>query len=370
MIRKEDIDVTILLEGDNKLIIRCNELDGCNYAYYVYKDNQCIDKIGYSENPESVYWLTLSGKYRVSAFVKPQDGNRVRKESNEIDFVPPAMPEVSVPNGQEGILHNAYMVAKEIRDNLVMSFRIAQYDYQLENKGTYLGKIWSLLTPLIQIGIYWFVFGIGLRRGRDVDGYPFIVWMLCGLIPWFCLNGGFLQGANSVVRKANNLSRMKYPLATVPVSAIFVVSFEHVMMLVVMIFMLFCKGVYPKLGWINTIYYIVYMFVFLVSLSLVTSVLTVITRDFYKLLQSLMRLLFYITPILWTMNDMPQLYQKVMEYNPVYYVVKGFRESILYNTPFWTHYDKLIVFWGINILLFLLGANLQMKFKHKFIDLI
>ena len=370
MIKKEDVTVSLRLEGDNKLVISCGELEDCEYAFYIYRDNKRVDYIGYSDNPQHIYWLTLPGTYKVSVFVKPANGERVRKDSSVLEYAN-ASCELPVADSEStGFFKNVGSIWKELVDNWVMSFRIAQYDYQLENRGTYLGKLWSLLTPLIQIGIYWFVFGIGLRQGRDVDGYPFIIWMVCGIIPWFCINSGFLQGAYCIVKKASSLARMKFPLATVPLSSIFVVAFEHLMMMVILIFMLLCKGVYPRLSWLNVIYYMIYMLVFLLSLSMVTSVLTVITRDFYKLLHSFMRLLFYVTPILWRMDNMPETFQKAMEYNPVYYIVKGFRESILYNIPFWIHYDKMLFFWTISILLFLSGANLQVKFRHKFIDLI
>lgn len=371
MLTKNDIDIKVTLTEMNRLEIKSNKIENCEYAFYIYKDDKCIDKISYSAKNEIVYWLSLPGEYRVSVFVKELKLDKVRKESNTIYFSQEGMLSNNSQNkNQKGIFKKAYMIVKELCKNIVLAVRMAKFDYQLENKDTYLGKVWSLLTPLIQIGTYWFVFGIGLRQSKDVDGYPFIIWMLCGIIPWFYINGGILQGANSIMKKANTLTRMRFPLSTVPLSAIIVCGFEHIMMLFVMFVMFLSMGVYPSIWWLNIIYYIIYMVFFLTSLSLITSVFTVIARDFYKLLQSMMKLLFYVTPVLWTMDKMPMIFQYCMEFNPIYYIIKGFRESILYNIPFYNNIEGIIFFWTINTILFIIGANLQVKFRNKFIDLI
>lgn len=370
MINKSDIDINIEILDLNKLIIKCNEIENFQYAYYIYKNDECIDKISYSNRAEMTYWLTLPGNYRVSVFLK-KDSNKIRQESNIVEYLQEGIISNSLQNNnKQGLFYKIKNIFLEIITNLVLALRMSKFDYQLENKDTYLGKIWSVLTPLIQIGTYWLVFGVGIRQGKDVDGYPFVIWMICGLIPWFFINSGIIQGANSILKKASILTRMRFPLATVPVSTIFVSGFEHIMMLIIMVFMFACMGYYPQLSWLNLLYYIFYMIVFLICLSLITSVLTVIVRDFFKLLQSMMRLLFYVTPVLWTMNTMPDIYQSLMRFNPIYYIIKGFRNSILYGINFYNDWESIVFFWLLNIILFAIGAHLQVKFRNRFIDLI
>lgn len=131
-----------------------------------------------------------------------------------------------------------------------------------------------------------------------------------------------------------------------------------------------CYGYLPDFGYLNLIYYVLYMFLFLASLALVTSVFTMVARDFQKLLSSLIRLLFYLTPILWDMSDMPSIYQRMVQVSPVYYIVKGFRESMLYHVPFYVHWKEMIIEWVVLVVLFLAGCYLQERFRNRFRDLI
>lgn len=252
----------------------------------------------------------------------------------------------------------------------MMLCRIARYDYKLLNKDSYLGRLWSFLTPLIQIATYWLVFGLGIRNGGDVNGHPFLLWMLCGLVPWFFMNEGIMKGAGSIYSKANVVTKMKYPISTVPVSVIVTAFMEHVMVLLILFVTLIAMGYYPDWYYLNLVYYMLYSFVFLCSLSLITSVLTMLARDFQKLLSNVVRLLFYITPILWSMERMPAVYQNILQFNPILYAITGFRDTLLYKINFWEHPYRIAFFWALNIVLFVTGCNLQYKYRKKFNDLL
>lgn len=365
-----DAPIKISITEVNKLKAECQIEEAVLYAYYIYCKEKCIMKFNYSENNEVVYWVSDPGDYYVKVFAQDVDGQKIAQKSESVyyDATSQFVNEQEVK--EKTAIENIMGTIKEIKDNFSMMLRMTKFDYQLENKDTYLGKLWAILTPLIQIGTYWFVFGIGLRNGKDVDGFPYLAWMLLGLIPWFFISASILKGANSIYLKSGLISKMKFPIAVTPIGKVLQELYEFVIMLIIMFVILLCLGVKPRWSWLNLIYYMVYCLCFLVSLALVTSVFTMVARDFYKLLSSLIRLLFYVTPILWVMDNMPQTYQNVMQYNPIFYVVNGFRESVLYGLPFYHRMDLVMWMWAANIVLFLLGCSLQAKFKNKFIDLI
>lgn len=360
------------LEEDNKLVFYCEDKGaGYIYSFYIYLNNELIEKVPYSPQRRTVFWATLPGKYYAVAFAKNTlSGGKERCKTNELIYQAEEVPFENPDCSPKTVWQNCMEILKETVRQFPMIFRLALFDYKLENQDTYLGRLWNILTPLIQIGTFWLVFGVGLRQGNDIGEIPFVIWMVCGLIPWFFINQTLVKGANSIYSKANTLSRMKFPLITLPLERTLVEMFEHIMMLFILFVMLFCFGFYPKWYWLNLIYYIFYMVCFLTGLSLITSVFTMFARDFSKLLQSLTRLLFYLTPILWDMGRMPEFYQKIMLLNPIYYSVAGFRESLLYEISFWESPDKVVFFWGLNILLFLAGSTLQIKFRDQFIDLL
>lgn len=272
--------------------------------------------------------------------------------------------------GKKTWMQRILVVIWEIIGSWQIMVRVALFDYKLRNKDSYLGRLWEILTPLMQIGTYWFVFGIGLRHGRNVDGYPYLLWMLSGIIPWFCISSSITKGAGSIFAKAVVITKLGYPIATVPIGAVLTEIFGFSFTLIILEVVFLCYGYLPDFGYLNLIYYVLYMFLFLASLALVTSVFTMVARDFQKLLSSLIRLLFYLTPILWDMSDMPSIYQRMVQVSPVYYIVKGFRESMLYHVPFYVHWKEMIIEWVVLVVLFLAGCYLQERFRNRFRDLI
>ena len=76
------------------------------------------------------------------------------------------------------------------------------------------------------------------------------------------------------------------------------------------------------------------------------------------------------TPILWNMDNLPNLAQEILKLNPALYIVTGFRDSFLYGNMFYIHTGQMLFFWALNLVLVVVGCNLQIKFRDKFIDLL
>ena len=115
---------------------------------------------------------------------------------------------------------------------------------------------------------------------------------------------------------------------------------------------------------------------FAVSLAMITSVLNMIARDTRKLILACMRLILYLTPILWPISTLAKdgafftFIRFIMKVNPIYYIVCGYRDCFLYHYGFMHYWKQMLAFWGITGVLFVVGCYMMYKFKHKFIDMI
>lgn len=371
MLNREDVEVTIELTGVNRLCCECkNAPEGCEYAFYIYKNGKIIDRLSYQKEARYVYWLTEPGEYAMKVYVQGAN-EKTSKMSDGIRFEghKPIYCNISPRKRPFDWLRNVLVVLKELWIHRKRMLRISLFDYRVLNKDAYLGNIWNILSPLIQIATYWFVFGIGIRNGRDVEGHPYLVWMLCGMIPWFFASPCIVKGAGAIRSKGIAVLKMRYPVVTTPLEQIMVQLYSHLVMTAILLITLICMGYWPNLYWLNLIYYFFYAIVFFTSLAMVTSVFSMIALDFQKLVASLIRLLFYMTPILWSMEMMPPYAQRILQMNPVLYYVNGFRDSLLFKVPFYAHPQEMAFFWGINVLLFVWGCNLLVKYKDQFIDL-
>ena len=261
-----------------------------------------------------------------------------------------------------------FEVMAEIWINRYRMLRVVRYDIKIENRSFYLGTLWKVLVPFIQIGTYWFVFGVGIRGGAPIDGFPFFLWLLAGIVPWFFFNRGITSGSTSINNKASLIFKIKYPIATVPVGTIIHCLYDQAILIVILMTMYIVHGLHPTFYWLNLIYYVSFTFAFLVAISMVLSVVVRLAPDVGRLIASLMQMLFFLTPIIWQDIHMPIWVLRIFAFNPVRYVVMGFRNSLLYQQNFFEFPLRAALFWLAALTIFVFGCWLQKKFSHRFVD--
>ncbi|TAI51226.1 Teichoic acid translocation permease TagG [Bacillus paralicheniformis] len=267
-------------------------------------------------------------------------------------------------------------IVKEQVTSFPLILRLAAYETKSKYQMNYLGVLWQFLNPLIQMLAYWFVFGMGIRKSGDVatgvGEVPFIIWMLAGLIPWFFISPTILDGSNSVFKRINMVAKMNFPISALPSVAIAANMFSYFVMMSIYVLALLAFGIYPSVHWIEYIYYLFCMIVFMFSFSLFNSTISVLVRDYQFLLQSVTRLLFFLLPIFWDIShqlgqDHPRLLA-LIKLNPLFYIIDGFRNSFLSGSWFFQDMKYTLYFWLFTLLLLTVGSLLHMKFRDKFVD--
>ncbi len=261
-------------------------------------------------------------------------------------------------------------VIRENWDNRVSMLRLANYESRAQNNGTVFGFLWNFFNPALQILVYWFVFAIGLQVNPPRAGYPYIIWMIVGIIPWFYISAALQQGAMSIYNYSGVLKKVYLPLAIVPVKTVFSGLITHIWSMVVVFVIIFCSGNTVSDKVYQLPYYTLCIVCFLIGWGLFASAITVVFKDFQKILSAIIRLLFYISPIVWDQSNLPEAIQDVFKWNPFAYVLQGYRNAVLYGVSIGETLDAARGFWILTVVLFLLGSSVHMKFRRKFMDLI
>ncbi|MCM3354530.1 teichoic acids export ABC transporter permease subunit TagG [Bacillus halotolerans] len=273
-------------------------------------------------------------------------------------------------------MNDLLRILREQITSFPLILRLAAYETKSKYQMNYLGVLWQFLNPLIQMLAYWFVFGMGIRKGGPVataaGEVPFIVWMLAGLIPWFFISPTILDGSNSVFKRIKMVAKMNFPISSLPSVAIASNLFSYFIMMVIYIIVLLVNGIYPSLHWLQYIYYFICLIAFMFSFSLFNSTISVLVRDYQFLLQAVTRLLFFLLPIFWDINSKlgqnhPELLP-VLKLNPLFYIIEGFRNSFLDGQWFFQDIKYTLYFWLFTFLLLTVGSILHMKFRDKFVD--
>ncbi|KMY43037.1 teichoic acid ABC transporter permease [Bacillus sp. FJAT-27916] len=266
-------------------------------------------------------------------------------------------------------MKSMFKVIREQIQSFYLIQRLAMFEMKSANTNNYLGILWEFINPMIQIGIYWLIFGIGIRGGQDIDGIPFIYWMLSGIVVWFFANPAILEATKSIHKRINMIAKMSFPMSTIPSFVIMSKLYQHLMILVIVMIILQFGGFPISVYYVQVPYFMLAVYVFILALTLITSTLAMLIRDIQMVVQAIMRMVFYITPLIWHSSRLPDGLQILIKINPLTYIAEGYRASLLGTG--WYFIENLnytLYFWGLTLVLLLIGSVLHVKFRNHFVD--
>ncbi|TDM03828.1 ABC transporter permease [Macrococcus carouselicus] len=259
---------------------------------------------------------------------------------------------------------------KEQLTHLELIYKLAIFNIKSEYSNHYLGIFWNILQPALQVGLYYLVFGLGLRSVRaDVDGIPFIIHLISGLFPWLFISQSINRGSNAIFSKLSIVTKMKFPSSTL-LSINFVNSLINLMITTTFLFVLSVIHHYvPWWHYFIFFYFVFASYVFIFGISLIMSTLTVLVRDTRNLLQNFIRMCFFLTPIFWTVEHSTPLMQKITGLNPFTYLVGIYRSAFTHaEVPMYGAWHDHLYFWCLSLLMLYFGAKIHFKFRNRLVD--
>jgi ABC-type polysaccharide/polyol phosphate export permease len=217
---------------------------------------------------------------------------------------------------------------------------LVQRDLKVRHRGTFLGMLWSLTTPLLTVGLYYFVFKVilGAQPVADYprpDGHdiPFAVYFFCGLTIWNFFGNSVGQAAGSVVGSGYLLNKVYFPRAILPLSVVLssLVTFGFELC-VLMVSVLAVVGLpSAHLLWLPVIVAVAAALSY--GLALLLSTLTVFLRDIAHFIGIFLQLWFWGTPIIYSLQFVAgrKGFSQALKLNPMTGVVVSFRDVVVLN---------------------------------------
>ena len=257
----------------------------------------------------------------------------------------------------------------DVFKNKSLLVSLAVQDFRQRYLGNYLGIVWAFASPFITVFILFFVFQIGFRSAPS-EGIPFIIWLISGMFPWFFLSESISAGSSSIIDKPYLVKKIVFKVSTLPVIKLITALFIHSFFLLLLFLMLVGYGFYPKLIWIQILYYLFATLILVLGISWITSSIVVFMKDMGQIVGILLQFGFWLTPIFWSDKIMPQKYLPFLKLNPAYYIVQGYRDSVLYNVWFWEKPYLTIYFWIATFFILVFGAFLFKRLQPHFADVL
>lgn len=267
-------------------------------------------------------------------------------------------------------LEELFRVPLEIyRDRSVFG-TLVKNDFQAKFAGSYLGRFWAYVQPVITILLYWFVFQIGLRSG-NVSAHPFILYLMAGLVPWFYFSEALVGATGSLIEYSYLVKKVVFNVGFLPVLKVFSSMFVHLFFVLIVTVMSLIYGYGFDLYLLQIIYYILCLAFLVLGVSYITAACTVFFRDMTQIVNIFLTIGIWLTPIMWnpqaTMSD---TMQRLFELNPVYYIVDGYRDALLDKVWFWDKPEWSIYFWCFAIAVYLIGVKMFNRLKVHFSDVL
>lgn len=221
-------------------------------------------------------------------------------------------------------------------------WHLAKIDLVKTCRGAVLGWAWLFVKPAIYISVFWFALAFGLRAGDDAGSCPYIVWLACGLIPWFFMQDMVNSGSNVYKRYAYLVNKIRFPLPAI--SAFYVLSKFMVYAASFAVLLAACVLAGVPLGFALAQVPLVaaVMYVFFAAWSMAVSPLSAVSKDFANLIKTLGMPLFWVSGIIYDVSALNIAWiQAVLAFNPVTFFVEAHRAALVGNQWLWERPELL-----------------------------
>ena len=238
---------------------------------------------------------------------------------------------------------------------------LVRRDLKVRYRGSFLGYLWSMLNPLLMMSVMTVVFSHAMRV--DLDHYP--IYILSGLLAWNMLAQSTNLGVRSFVDNAALLKKVRIPswiFSAATIGSAFVhACFAFVPYIVIAL----VTGFKFSLGLLQLPLVMILFYFFAQGIVLTLATLNVFFRDVGHVVEPILQIVFYASPVLYPVSAMPEKYRPLLEFNPVTHYLRGFR-SALYSFP-----PLTLAEWGIMMAIsacsLLMGAWVYSRGRDRFL---
>lgn len=267
---------------------------------------------------------------------------------------------------------------KDLKTNQKLIWTLSRNDFKAKFAGSFLGVLWAFVQPVVTVLVYWVVFekalNVGAQGTKDGISAPFVLWLSCGIVPWFYFSEVVSSGTICLIEYNYLVQKVVFNISALPVVKAVSGLFVHIFFVLFALIMTICYGYTPNAYTLQVIYYSFALMIFTVGFVYLTSALTVFFRDLKQIVTILLQVWIWATPIMWNYDAiagrMPRVVQIILKLNPLFYVCQGYRDALIFKVGFWENIETTIIFWIISILMFVVGRFVFNRLKPNFADLL
>ena len=231
-------------------------------------------------------------------------------------------------------------------------------------KHSFLGVLWSFINPLLQILVYALIFPLVMKNGGSYKDYT--VFMVCGLIPWAYFTTVINRASFIMIENGNILKKVYFPRSILPLSLVTSETINFLVSCIIILAFIVIKGFGISKFILFFPLVLLIQYVLLLGIALIFSAVTVYMRDIQHFIGVVLQLLFYSTPIVYSIDTIPEGFRWILKWNPMTYIIEGYR-AIFYNQTM-PDLKALGILGVISIVILIVGYLLFNKLQKRFAE--
>ena len=258
----------------------------------------------------------------------------------------------------------------ELFQNRHLIWKLAKNDFKKRYAGSYMGAVWAMVQPVVTVGMYYIVFEVIMPGASRTDEAPFVLFLTAGLVPWFFFAEAWNNGTNALREYDYLVKKVVFKISILPIIKVIAATFIHAFFVLVLLVVAAIYGYYPSIYTLQIFYYSACLFIFVLALSYMTCAIVVFFKDLSQIINIILQIGIWATPILWDMNTISGKWVVILKLNPLVYIVNGYRSAIYGHEWFFQDFFSTMYFWIVTVVLFGLGALVFKRLKVHFADVL
>ena len=253
-------------------------------------------------------------------------------------------------------------ILKELYDYREMLSNLVKKDLKVRYKGSVLGFLWTFLNPLLQLVVYTIVFSTIMKV--DID--KFYIYLFIGLIPWLFFSTCIQAGSTSILMNKDLIKKIYFPRVILPISTVnsAFMNMFYSMIVVLLTILLSGLGISKYILLLPVVMMLQYILV--LGMTCIFSALNVYFRDLEYILNIIMMMWFYLTPIVYSIDMIPDKYRGIFFLNPMTSIIIFYREILYYKRmPSFSYFGGIFIY---GIFMIIIGYFIFEKLQKNFAE--
>lgn len=245
-------------------------------------------------------------------------------------------------------------------------------------KGSIFGNFWSVAHQITQLAIYTYVFAIVLKVKLNQSALPqtgiiddqllFALWLFGGLIPWNAMTLSFSGSSTAVINQPNLVKKVVFPLVLLPLVPIATAFFDSTIGMIILITAVaFVLKTIPMTIFLLPLVWIPQLLL-TAGIGYLLAGFTVFLRDIPQTVTIAVNLLFYLTPIMYPIEAVPEMFRPIMKWNPAGILADLYRDLILWGEV--RHLQEWGLLWILSAIVFTIGITVYRRLRPAFADVL